>query len=347
MFPPARDVAGPRVVHWLFEPLAGARPGTDWHSGYSRAVAEGSPVSERAGDADPARVGGLVGGLIKAMRPHQWVKQGFVVAPLIFAKGLGIPEMMLRSLGAAVSFSFAASCIYLMNDIADMEADRAHPSKRYRPIASGRVPVSVARMALGALGLLALAGSAFLGWQTAAVVASYIVLQVAYTFRLKRIAYVDVLCIAAGFEFRVLAGSYALGVRPSNYLLTVTLLLSLFLGFGKRMHELRQGKHATKQRIALGKYSERSLTILLQMTALATTGTYVIYTLDPRTRAFFGTDYLAGTIVFAEFGILRFLDLIRSETGAASPTEQMLKDWPFLLNLVLWALAVVVVIYLS
>lgn len=308
-------------------------------------MTEGPPVSD--GGRGAARAGGLLGGLIKAMRPHQWVKQGFVVAPLIFAKGLGEPEMMLRSFGAAVSFSLAASCIYLMNDIADIEADRAHPSKRHRPIASGRVPVAVARAAMGVLGALALGGAALLGWRTLAVVAAYIALQIAYTFRLKRVAYLDVLCIAAGFEFRVLAGSYALGVRPSNYLLAVTLLLSLFLGFGKRMHELRQGKHATKQRMALGNYSERSLNILLQMTALATTGTYVIYTLDPRTRAFFGTDYLAGTIVFAEFGILRFLDLIRNETDAASPTEQMLKDWPFLLNLVLWAVAVVVVIYIS
>ena len=309
-------------------------------------MTEGPAVSEGAGEAG-SHLGGLVGGLLKAMRPHQWVKQGFVVAPLVFAKGLGVPEMMLRSLGAAVSFSLAASCIYLMNDIADLEADRAHPTKRLRPIASGRVPVSVARVAMVVLGALALAGSAFLGWKTLAVVVGYIALQIAYTFRLKRIAYVDVLCIAAGFEFRVLAGSYALGVTPSNYLLAVTLLLSLFLGFGKRMHELRQGKRATQQRSALGHYSERSLTVLLQMTALATTGTYVIYTLDPRTRAAFGTDYLAGTIVFAEFGILRFLDLIRNATDAASPTEQMLKDWPFLLNLVLWAIAVVVVIYVS
>ncbi len=290
----------------------------------------------------------MVGGLLKAMRPHQWVKNLFVVAPLVFAKGLGDPTMMLRSGAAFVLFSFAASSIYLLNDIADIEADRAHPKKRNRPIASGRVAISVARGAMVVLALAAIGGSLALNWLTTAMIGGYIALQFAYTFFLKRIAYVDVLCIAAGFELRVLAGSFALGVEPSNYLMAVTLLISLFLGFGKRMHELRQGKHAAeKQRKALGKYSERTLTVLLQMTALATTGTYVVYTLDPRTREFFGTDYLAATIIFTEFGILRFLELMRNESDAASPTEQMLKDWPFLANLVLWAIAVVVVIYVT
>lgn len=290
----------------------------------------------------------MVGGLLKAMRPHQWVKNLFVVAPLVFAKGLGDPTMMLRSGAGFVLFSFAASSIYLLNDIADIEADRAHPKKRNRPIASGRVAISLARGAMVVLALAAIGGSLALNWLTTAMIGGYIALQFAYTFFLKRIAYVDVLCIAAGFELRVLAGSFALGVEPSNYLMAVTLLISLFLGFGKRMHELRQGKHAAeKQRKALGKYSERTLTVLLQMTALATTGTYVVYTLDPRTREFFGTDYLAATIIFTEFGILRFLELMRNESDAASPTEQMLKDWPFLANLVLWAVAVVVVIYVT
>lgn len=289
----------------------------------------------------------MFGGLIKAMRPHQWVKQGFVVAPLVFAKGLGDTSMMMRSAAAAVLFSFAASAIYLMNDIADVEADRAHPRKRFRPIASGRVQVSTARMAAAALALTAISGSVLLGWATFGAIAGYVVLQIAYTFWLKRVPYVDVLCIASGFELRVLAGTFALGVTASNYLLAVTALISLFLGFGKRMHELRQGKQATKQRQVLGQYSEKSLTVLLQMTALATTGTYVVYTLDPRTREFFGTDYLAATIIFTEFGILRFLDLMRNEVDAASPTEQMLKDWPFILNLLAWAVAVVVVIYVT
>ncbi|MBX3247683.1 MAG: decaprenyl-phosphate phosphoribosyltransferase [Myxococcales bacterium] len=284
------------------------------------------------------------------MRPHQWVKNGFVVAPLVFAKGLGDVEAMGRSAAAFFCFSFAASAIYLMNDLADVEADREHPKKRHRPIASGKVTESAARKLAMGLAMVALAGSFTLGVATFATVLGYFVLQVAYTFRLKKIAYVDVLCIAAGFELRVLCGSFALNVQPSIYLLVVTLLLSLFLGFGKRLHELHQAgtdDAKEKQRAALTRYSEKTLVALLQLTALATTGTYVVYTLDPDTRAFFGTDYLAATIVFTEFGVLRFLDLVRNKSDADSPTEQMLKDWPFLLNLLLWVAAVVVVIYVT
>ncbi len=154
------------------------------------------------------------------------------------------------------------------------------------------------------------------------------------------------LCIAAGFELRVLCGTFALDVPPTVYLLVVTFLLSSFLGFGKRMHELKM-EGAKKQRSVLARYDRSTLNVLLQLTALATTGTYVVYTLDPHTRAFFGTDYLAATIVFTEFGLIRFIDMVKDQSKPDSPTEQMLKDWPFLLNLVLWAVAVVVVIYAS
>ncbi|MCB9612979.1 MAG: decaprenyl-phosphate phosphoribosyltransferase [Sandaracinus sp.] len=299
----------------------------------------------------PASVAPIMfAGMLKAMRPHQWVKNGFVLAPLVFAKGLGDGPLVLRSAAAFLCFSFVASAIYVMNDLADVEADRLHPKKRNRPIASGRVSESVAKKMVFVLAALALVGSALLNWAAFAAIASYLVLQIAYTFKLKKIAYVDVLCIAAGFELRVLCGSFALDVQPSIYLLVVTLLLSSFLGFGKRMHELRQtegSEVAEKQRFALTRYSERTLVALLQLTALATTGTYVVYTLDPDTRAFFGTDYLAATIVFTEFGVLRFLDLVRNKSDADSPTEQMLKDWPFLLNLVFWAIAVVTVLYVT
>ena len=288
----------------------------------------------------------MLPGLLKAMRPHQWVKNLFVVAPLVFAKGLGDVEMVLRSALAFVLFSFAASAVYLLNDLADLEADRAHPVKKNRPIASGALPEKTARIALAMLALVACGGALMLGWKVLATIAGYLLLQIAYTFKLKRVPYIDVLCIAAGFEFHVLSGTFALDVPPSVYLLVVTFLLSAFLGFGKRMHEL-QGTSFEKTRKVLSKYSPKTLTVLLQLTALATTGTYVVYTLDPDTRALFGTDYLAATIVFTEFGVIRFMDLVRSESSADSPTEQMLRDWPFLVNLTLWAIAVVVVLYVT
>lgn len=296
--------------------------------------------------------------LLKACRPHQWVKNLFVVAPLVFAKGLSDPSMVLRSIAAFFLFSFAASSIYLLNDLADVEADRQHPVKRNRPIASGRVSEKLARGTMVCLALLSLTGGALLGFfQTGnsdfnagvvATLAGYLVLNVAYTFKLKQIPYLDVLCIALGFELRVLCGTFALSAQPTVYLLIVTFLLSLFLGFGKRMHELKSAKDsAKKQRKVLASYDKRIVSALLQLTALATTGTYVVYTLDPATRESFGTDYLAATIIFTEFGVIRFMDLVRDESKAESPTEQMLRDWPFLLNLVLWSVAVVAVIYFT
>lgn len=280
------------------------------------------------------------------MRPHQWVKNLFVVAPLVFAKGLDDLDMVLRSALAFGLFSFAASAVYLLNDLADVEADRAHPVKKNRPIASGALPERTARIATVVLAVLACGGSLLLGWKVLAAIGAYLVLQIAYTFKLKQVPYVDVLCISAGFELRVLSGTFALDVPPTVYLLVVTFLLSAFLGFGKRMHELH-AKSAKKTRSVLSKYSAKTLTVLLQLTALATTGTYVVYTLDPNTRAFFGTDYLAATIVFTEFGVIRFMDLVRNKSDADSPTEQMLRDWPFLTNLALWAIAVVVVLYVT
>jgi decaprenyl-phosphate phosphoribosyltransferase len=288
----------------------------------------------------------MLTGLLKAMRPHQWVKNLFVVAPLVFAKGLDDAHLVARSALAFLLFCFAASAVYLLNDLADVEADRAHPVKRRRPIASGALSEPAARLAIAILAALACGGALLLGWRVLATIGGYLLLQVAYTFRLKRVPYLDVLCIAAGFELRVLCGTFALDVPPTVYLLVVTFLLSAFLGFGKRMHEL-QSPGASKQRAVLGKYSDRTLLVLLQLTALATTGTYVVYTLDPNTRAFFGTDYLAATIVFTEFGVIRFMDLVRNHSDADSPTEQMLKDWPFLANLALWAVAVIVVIYVT
>ncbi|MEM1414846.1 MAG: UbiA prenyltransferase family protein [Myxococcota bacterium] len=282
--------------------------------------------------------------LLAAMRPRQWVKQVFVVAPLVFAKGLDDPVMVGRSAAAFAVFSAAASAIYLLNDIVDVESDKKHPKKRFRPIPSGKLAIGTARTAFGVLALFAVGVGFLLAWQVAACVAAYLLLNVAYTFRLKRVPYVDVLSIAAGFELRVLVGAFAIGVPTSNYLLVVTLLISTFLGFGKRMHELKLG---TSSRAVLKAYDRRVLVGLLHLLAMATTFTYVIYTLDPATRDTFGTDYLPATIVFVEFGILRFLGFVQNPDEAESPTDQMLKDPYFLGNGVIWLVACVTVIYLT
>lgn len=289
----------------------------------------------------------MLSGLLRTMRPHQWVKNLFVLAPLLFAKELFDASMLLRSLAAFLAFCMAAGTVYILNDLVDVDADRVHPLKRHRPIASGLVPIPVAKRAAVGLVLTALGGAVVLEPLFAACTAAYLVLNLLYSLRLKRIAYVDVLCIAGGFELRVLGGAFAAEVPASAYLLIVTFLLAAFLGLGKRMHELTQGEQGRKQRASLRAYRKGPLTALLYAFATGTVGTYAVYTLDPNTRAFFGTNYLVFTTAFTLFGVLRFLALVRHRPHAESPTEEMLRDAPFLANIGMWTVAVFVLIYWS
>ena len=281
------------------------------------------------------------------MRPHQWVKNLFVLVPLVFAKELLHPATVVRALVAFAAFCLGASAVYVLNDLIDVEADRAHPVKRSRPIASGAVSVSAAKGLFAGLVLTALAAALAVSPAVAGVVAAYLALNVAYTFGLKRVAYLDVLCIALGFLLRVAAGTVAVRVHASQYLLVVTFVLACFLGFGKRMHELRQGANASKQRAVLARYDERVLAICLHVTGAATVVLYVLYTLDRHTQQLFGTRWLVLTTGFTVFGVYRFLRLVRYHAEAESPTEEMLRDKPFLANLALWGIAVVAIIYAS
>ncbi len=275
------------------------------------------------------------------------MKNLFVLTPLVFARELFDVHAGLRALLAFACFCGVSSAVYVVNDIADVESDRAHPIKSKRPIASGKVPVPVAKGIAVGLALTAILGAFLLAPPCGGTVLAYFLLNLAYTAKLKRVAYLDVLCIALGFELRVLSGAFAAAVPPSAYLLVVTFLLSTYLGFGKRMHELRSAGDTAKQRAVLKAYSDKVLTGLLGATALATIVTYAIYTLDPATRTQFRTDYLGLTTVFAVVGVLRFLHLVRNRPNSESPTEEMLRDAPFIANLLGWAIAVVGIIYFT
>jgi len=299
----------------------------------------------------------VVRGLIKTIRPHQWVKNLFVLAPMFFHKDVFLttaagPALNLRVTGrafiATTVFCLLAGAIYTINDLADVEADRIHPVKRERPIASGEVPEGLARMMALALVLSSIGAAFALDWRVGLVAAIYFVKDIAYTFKLKQVAFLDVGLIASGFVLRVLAGGFATDVHVSGYMVACTALLALFLGFGKRRHEL-QLESAVKQRASLEAYSKRSLNVALALTGLATAGTYVAYTLDVTTRAFFHTNWLWLTAPFTLVGIARFLMLVSGRAGrglrAESPTQEMLRDVPFVLNLVGWVVVVVAIVY--
>lgn len=300
---------------------------------------------------------GVLRGLVKTLRPHQWVKNLFVMAPMFFHKDVfvtanGVPALNLvvtgRAALATMVFCLLAGAVYTINDLVDVEADRVHPVKRNRPIASGAVPQNVARAMAAGLVVASLGLAYAINWSFAAVALVYFVENLAYSFKLKKVAFLDVALIAFGFVLRVVAGGQATAVHVSWYMLACTALLALFLGFGKRRHELALD-NAGKQRAALEAYGPRSLNVALVVTGLATAVTYVAYTLDRDTRAFFQSDYLWLTGPFTIFGILRFLMLVSGRAGrglrAESPTQEMLRDVPFVLNLVLWGIVVVAIVY--
>ncbi len=300
--------------------------------------------------------GGL-SAMLKTIRPHQWVKNVFVLAPMFFHKDVFLataegPALNLtvtgRALAATGVFCLLAGAVYTINDLVDVEADRAHPVKRMRPIASGRVPIRTARAMAIALVVVSLAISYALSPWLAAVSLVYFVENLAYSFKLKNVAFIDVGLISFGFVLRVLAGGIATGVRVSGYMILCTALLALFLGFGKRRHELALDK-ASKRRASLEAYSPRSLNAALAVTGTATVLTYLAYTIDPSTRAEFNSNFLWCTAPFTMFGILRFLLLVNGRVGrglrAESPTQEMLRDVPFVLNIVLWAAAIIAIVY--
>jgi 4-hydroxybenzoate polyprenyltransferase len=181
----------------------------------------------------------------------------------------------------------------------------------------------------------------------ALVALTYFLLNIAYSFRLKKIAYVDVACLAFFFVLRVVAGGIATGIEVSSYLLVCTALLALFLGFGKRRHELAgaSAKVSVRQRASLEAYSLRALSLALAATGVTSIATYVAYTLDPATRHMFHSDWLWVTAANPIFGVVRFLQLMRSRERAESPTQEMLRDTPFVLNVIIWIVVVFVIVY--
>lgn len=284
--------------------------------------------------------------LVRALRPHQWAKNLFVAAPLLFGKALYERGPLLRVALAAGLFCLLSGAVYLVNDLLDLEADRAHPQKRLRPLASGALGVATARAAAALLIVGALGALWPLSPAVAACAGAYLVLNLAYSLLLKQVPFVDVLCIAAGFLLRVLAGANAAGVPPSAWLLVCTGLLAAFLGYGKRAHEIgAAGDRALVQRAVLGRYPAGLLRGALYALGAATVGAYVAYTRAPHTLRFFHTGQLIFTAPFVAFGVGRFLWIVARRPDAESPTAEMLRDRPFLVNLVLWVVAVTAIIY--
>lgn len=279
------------------------------------------------------------------MRPHQWVKNSFVLAPLVFAQKLADPDSVGRAALATVLFCIVSGSVYLMNDVADVAKDRAHPTKRKRPIPSGRLPIQLASRASNALAATAVGVGAVLGWDFSLATALYFAVNLAYSRKLKHVPYIDVLTIAFGFLVRIVAGALAIDVPLSIWIFACTFLLALYMGMGKRRHEILQAaSNAEKQRKVLEAYHLGQLTMAMLATALATTAAYTAYSVDDHAQDF-GTDLLWTTIPFCVIGLLRFFVLSARADTPDSPTEQITRDLPFLLNLGVWGVLILTLIY--
>lgn len=284
--------------------------------------------------------------LLRSLRPHQWVKNVFVLAPLVFSKQLLVPESLGRALAALGLFSLASGVVYIINDLVDIDRDMRHPEKRTRPIASGALSIGTARIAAAIMGPVVLLLGTLLSPHLALVLAGYITLNLFYSVVLKHLPYLDVLSISGGFLLRVLGGALALNVPASFWLLLCTGLLATALGLGKRAHELTVlGEEARQARSVLERYSLPQLKVVMVLVASAALSAYVLYTLSEDTARAFGTRFLVVSSPFPLFGLLRFYQLVTHPHRSSSPTDEMLRDAPFLFNFALWVLAVVVTIY--
>lgn len=285
--------------------------------------------------------------ILRVMRPHQWVKNFFVFAPLLFSQRLLDTASSLRSFAAFGLFCFLSGAIYIFNDLQDIEKDRLHPHKKFRPLASGDLSEAWASKAWPFLMLATLSCATLLGWPFVATLATYGLLNIAYSLRLKHVPYLDVLIVASGFLLRVLAGAFALRVQISSWIVFCGFLLALYLALGKRRHEISaQKEKATDTRTVLGKYRAEQLDLALGIVASLTILAYCGYTLDPSTLRRFQTPDLIYTIPLIVFGIIRFLQLIQRGAQSESPTQELLRDPPILISVFLWVACVIYILYL-
>ena len=284
--------------------------------------------------------------LIKLARPAQWLKNGVVLAALIFGSDIANLQHVTISILAVGVFCLLSSAIYSLNDLVDREKDQQHPVKRNRPLASGKISTGVAAGMIVALSVVGLAAAWKINFQFFIVAAAFLALNFTYSLKLKNLVIVDVMCIAIGFTMRAYAGAVAIDVPASKWLMINALLLALFLGFGKRRHELVMLEDgATAHRQSLERYSPYLLDQLIGVVTAAVVVMYMLYTFSTEVSTKLGTENLFLTIPFVVYGIFRYLYLIHKEEKGGSPTRTMIEDTPLLVTIILWLVTVLIILY--
>ena len=283
--------------------------------------------------------------ILRLLRPKQWSKNVFVLVPLLFSKKLTDPTAIRNILGAFVVFCLVASFVYILNDWRDREEDAAHPTKSQRPLASGEVTTGQGLAAAFACAVVAAALTVVFGFDVAfvAVIGTYVIINLAYSFGLRHVALLDILIIAAGFVLRILAGTTAIHVEASQFLILCGGLLALLLAVGKRRADLKSDSAANRP--ALADYSVEFIDVALAVLASAVIGFYCLFTVSDYAIDRYGSDLLYLTTFFVVAGVLRYLQLVIGKGTDAGPTEIALGDRFIQVTGVLWAIAFILIGY--
>ncbi len=285
--------------------------------------------------------------ILKLLRIKHWVKNLFVFVPLVFARKFTEPDLLFNEIIAFFLFCFAASIIYIFNDIHDVENDRKHPVKKFRPLASGSLSVRTAIISAFVLFLLGLLISLTSNLPDEVFIAifSYLILNFFYTLKLKRLAIIDILTISAGYVIRVYAGAFAIDVPVSHWLIVTILFLSLFLAALKRGSELKRMQGASDTRSVLDDYSEKLLNNIITVSTTGVIMSYLLYSISDKVYSQFHSYNFLFTAIFVIYGIFRVLFLFYKENKGEDAFELILRDIPSLVNLLLYGISIFVLIY--
>lgn len=288
---------------------------------------------------------------LKLLRVEQWVKNLFVFAPLFFSGNITNVDLLTRSILAFIIFSLTASSIYIINDYSDIESDRKHPQKKDRPLASGVISKVTAKIILGILLAIVVtivfSAKDYFGdhlWKFSSIISFYFVMNLAYTFKLKHVAIVDVCIIAIGFVLRVLAGGYATGILISQWAILLTFVLALVLAIGKRRGELINAQISGRTRKSLDGYNVQFADIALSISCALAIVCYLMFTLSPQVQQKFHPRVFY-TVFFVVFAFLRYLQQTLVYNKTESPTKIIYKDRYIQVTMVLWLVAFLLQIY--
>lgn len=280
--------------------------------------------------------------IFKLIRVQHWVKNLFIFVPLIFALKFTEIDLIVKSIIAFFSFSFASSFVYIINDIVDRENDREHPKKKNRPIAKGSISVSNAIILSFFIFLSSASLALYLNIPTAIVVSIYLVMNIFYSFILKNVVLIDVFTIAIGFVLRVVVGAISINVEISTWVLLTTFFISLFLGFGKRRCELELANDGRDYRPVLDHYSIQLLDYMIVVSLTLTIIAYSLYVVDPIIVSKFKTDKLMYTIPLVVYGVFRYLHSIYVKKEG-EPSEIIFSDYGLIISVLLWGVSVLTI----